>query len=136
MNEEIVPTDEKGERIKGWHPARPETGKGAVGLVFSRQAIIALLGSRHLAARPGDINRGWRLIDGGIVEAMQQAGWREYIHYPSLVQHTGMESAKTRTNHLTLVNHPHSYAASKCWMGEDFDCMTMALDKPRRVSLE
>jgi hypothetical protein len=51
----------------------------------------------HLIERTVDPHRGWRAIDGGIVEAMKQAGWSEWIHNPSLVQHTGQMSSMGNT---------------------------------------
>jgi hypothetical protein len=135
MNEEIVPVRD-GKKVEGWHAAAPETGKGAVALVFSRQAVIALLSAYHLAARFSDIREGWCRIDGGIVTAMLQQGWHEYIHYPSLVQHIGMRSAKAGKDHTPMLGHPDTYAHSRCWRGETFDCLGLLVDKPQAVVLE
>lgn len=84
-----------------WYPAgllqdderQLQSGRGAVGLVFSRQALMVLLSHRHLLERPTHAARGWRCVDGGIVNTMNKAGWLEYIHSPSLVQHTGYISS-------------------------------------------
>lgn len=75
-----------------YHGKKPQTGRGAVALVFDRNAVIELLSSRHLAERPLDECRGWRMVDGGVCTALNKAGIREYVHCPSLVDHTGMMS--------------------------------------------
>jgi hypothetical protein len=76
------------------HHGRPsQKGQGAVALVFDRAAVVELLSSRHLAARPRDTQRGWRRIDGGVVESMNRAGWREMVHQPSLARHLGARSS-------------------------------------------
>lgn len=83
-------------------------GRGAVALVFSLEAVLTLLtyqgpalsreqlrekvAACHMVDRPLDAGRGWRSVDGGVVEAMKKAGWKEYVHNPSLVQHTGKQS--------------------------------------------
>jgi hypothetical protein len=72
----------------GFYPSN-QLGKGALALVFSREAVITLLSSRHLVERPCDPHRGWRCVDGGIVDSFKKAGWAEYVHGPSLVVHTG-----------------------------------------------
>ena len=76
----------------GFYPAN-QLGKGAVALVFDRDCVVKLLSSEHLAVRPQDKDRGHKSIDGGIVTALKKAGKKEYVHDPSLVQHTGMQSS-------------------------------------------
>lgn len=89
-NQKSVPTCQ-GTPVDGWYTAN-QLGRGAVGLVFDRDAVVALLSSPHLAARPQDPVRGNVAIDGGIVTALTQVGYKEYVHHPSLLQHTGVES--------------------------------------------
>lgn len=103
----------------GQDPNRMQTGRGAVALVFDQPAVLTLLSSRHFLERPLDCVSGHRRVDGGIVTAMNKAGWREYIHNPSLVQHTGETS--------TIGNDGQKKAAT--WMGEGFDAMRL-LDDP------
>lgn len=98
----------------GWHPSN-QLGRSALGLVFTRAAVIDLLSQRSLAERPCDLHRGWRAIDGGVVDAMKRSGYTEYVHSPSLLQHTGDVSA--------MGNHPHR--PSKIWPGEKFDATTL-----------
>lgn len=108
----------------GWYESRPVTphapqwqsGRGAVALVFSRAAVITLLSQRSLVERVQDGQIKDRKIDGGIVNAMNLAGYREYVHNPSLVQHTGEQS--------TMGNLPHPQAQS--FLGEDYDALSLA----------
>lgn len=76
----------------GWFLSN-QRGLGAVALVFSREAVTSLLCSQHMVDRPKDMLRGWRAVDGGIVTAMNKAGYKEYVHSPSLVQHIGKKSS-------------------------------------------
>ena len=97
---------------KGWMLSN-QRGLGAQGLVFNRSAVLTLLGSKHALTKPQDKEMGWKSIDGGIVAAMNKAGWKEYIHMPSLIQHTGITS--------TLGNERQPVASS--FRGENFDLM-------------
>lgn len=108
-NESIAPKEGRKHR-EGWFESN-QCGKGAVALVFDNQTVIALLTSEHLALRPKDEGRGHKAIDGGVVTALAKAGIREWCHYPSLVQHTGSQSA--------MGNKPHP--SSKSFRGEDWD---------------
>lgn len=72
----------------GWYLAN-QLGRGAVALIFNKEAAKALLYSRHIVDRPEDPLRGHKSIDGGIVTALKKAGFSEYVHNPSLVQHIG-----------------------------------------------
>lgn len=98
----------------GWHLSN-QRGKGAVALVFSLEAVIALLSQPHIVGRPRNLVRGWRAVDGGVVTALRKAGWREYVHNPSLVQHTGAVSS--------VQNKSHPLAPS--FRGEGFDAMKL-----------
>lgn len=104
----FAPHGPDGKPSVGWYRSN-QWGKGAVALVFDRQGVVELLSSRHLAKRPsnregkGSGDRWYRSVDGGIVEAMNGsgnpapdngAGYAEYVHYPTLVQHTGHESSR------------------------------------------
>ena len=94
----------------GWYLS-DQLGKGAVALVFSHDAMQVLLTAHHMWSRPQSVKRGHRAIDGGIVDSFKKAGWREYVHNPSLVQHTGITS--------TMGNRRHQLATS--FRGEEFD---------------
>ncbi len=108
-NQSIAPEDHT-----GWYESN-QLGKGAVALVFNREAVATLLGTQHMAVRPQDVNRGWKAIDGGIVSAFKKEGWKEYVHNPSLVQHIGDIS--------TMRNKRHPKAAS--FKGETFDALNL-----------
>jgi hypothetical protein len=82
----------------GWYESN-QLGKGAVGLVFDKTSLLTLLGSPELLGRPQDTRRGHKAIDGGIVHALSKAGWKEYVHNPSLLQHTGVESVQNPLRH-------------------------------------
>lgn len=92
-----------------------QTGRGAVGLVFSLEAVTTLLRSVHLLERPQDSTRGWKSVDGGVVTSMNKAGWYEYVHNPSLLQHTGQVSS--------MGSKPQKLAES--FRGEEFDCLEL-----------
>jgi GNAT superfamily N-acetyltransferase len=94
----------------GWYPS-DQMGKGAVALVFSNEGLRTLLQQQHMVDRPLDASRGWRAVDGGIVESMRKAEWTEYVHNPSLVQHTGHQSSMGNLRH----------AQANSFRGEDFD---------------
>lgn len=107
-------------RALGWFPSN-QKGKGAVGLVFNRQGVLTCLTHKHMVERPLDAERGWKAIDGGIVSAFRKAGWTEYCHNPSLVQHTGDTSSMG--NKLKVCLHSESFR------GEEFDALSL-LDAP------
>lgn len=97
-----------------------QLGLGAVGLIFPHNALITLLTQKHMLTRKRDAVRGNHSLDGAIVEAMNQAGYSEYVHNPSLLQHTGEESS--------MGNAKHAKALS--YRGDDFDLMTLLKDTP------
>lgn len=107
-NQKLCP--DEGRHV-GWYKSN-QLGRGAVGLVFSREGVKTLFENRaHIIDRPEHVGRGWKAVDGGVVEAMRKAGWTELVHNPSLVQHTGDISA--------MGNRPHKKASS--FRGEEFD---------------
>ncbi len=119
---------------QGWHPAA-ERGKGALGLVFTREAVLALLthqdAAAHIVERPLHPTRGWRAVDGGVVDALRKAGWREFVHAPSLLQHVGQLSAmdKRRSSTGRGEGHPTydwgDRGSSPTFPGEDFDATSL-----------
>lgn len=102
------PENEK--QFQGWYQSN-QLGKGAVALVFSGEALRFLLGQKYFIERPMDVARGHRVVDGGIVTAFKNAGWKEYVHNPSLVQHTGKQSS--------MGSGPQELANT--FRGEEFD---------------
>ena len=83
-----------------YHGKKQQTGRGAVALVFSKEAVTTLLSEPHFVTKPLDVHNPWKRVDGCVVTAMNKAGWREYVHNPSLVQHTGKESSMENPQHL------------------------------------
>lgn len=81
----------------GWYEAN-QRGLGAVALVFNREAVVQLLSNDQIVGRPIDPN-GYKRIDGGFVTAFNSIGWKEYVHNPSLVQHTGLVSSMGNARH-------------------------------------
>ena len=98
----------------GWYHSN-QFGRGAVALIFDRQTVLTLLTHQHMVERPMDAHRGWKTVDGGILTALQKAGWVEWVHDPSLVQHTGLASS--------MGNKPHKLAVS--FPGEEWDASEM-----------
>lgn len=105
----------------GWHTySHHRTGLGALALVFDQRAMEAMFthqpSARHMFDRPHDANRGWKAIDGGVVESLRKADVREHVHNPSLVQHTGVRNS-------TVGNAVHPLADS--FRGENFDLLEL-----------
>jgi len=100
---------------QGWY-ASNQLGRGALALVFNREALITLLQADHTFRKPQDPKNGHRSIDGCVLTGMQQRGWKEYVHNPSLVQHAGRSMS-------TLKNIDWPDADS--FPGEDFDAMIL-----------
>lgn len=88
----------RAEEKPGWYLSN-QLGKGAQGLVYDREALCTLLTADHMCRRVEDPKRGWRNIDGGILESFRQAGYQEWVHKPSLLQHVGL---KTSMGNLTV----------------------------------
>lgn len=116
---------------------REQTGQGALALVFPRKALVELLTSLHLVTRPMDrppLNeqRGEerymadRNIDGCVVTAMNKAGYREYVHAPSLVQHVGDESVISGVveRQLAAAGKRRPPRVAKSFPGESFDALS------------
>lgn len=98
-----------------------QNGKGAVALVFDNPCVRLILSRPHMYDRIlNEYHRRDRAIDGVISESLRQEGWTEYVHNPSLVQHTGLISSMGNGEHL-LANS---------FMGEDFDLLSLL---PREV---
>lgn len=99
---------------EGWYESN-QCGRGAVALIFSREILLTLLSQRSFINRPQCQKRGHKAIDGGIIDTLKKIGIREYVHNPSLVQHTGLESS--------MGNKRHQLAIS--FRGEEFDALNL-----------
>lgn len=100
--------------VKGFYRSC-QWGKGAVALVFNRQAITSLLSNRILVNKPQDRVIGTKGIDGAICDSMKSMGITEYVHNPSLVQHIGEVSSMGNPRHEQAISFP----------GEGFDAMEL-----------
>ena len=104
---------------QGWMPAARSVqghqhGRGAVALVFNQEAAVKLLSSQYMQIRIMDAVKGHKSIDGAVVTAMNMEGWTEYVHNPSLTQHTGEVSSMGNRKH----------PISKCYV-DGFDPLTI-----------
>ena len=118
------------------YPSDWQRGLGALALCFTRNALITLIQHPHTCRKITDIGldtqggengqprtysdgskrlMGQVRVDGAIVTAMNLSGWHEWVHAPSLVQHTGDQSS--------MGNGRHPPAES--FRGEDFDCLSL-----------
>ncbi len=98
----------------GWHLSN-QFGRGAVGLVFSKEVTIKLLGSEYIVRRFLDEKRGHLSIDGGIISTLSKLSIKEMVHYPSLLYHTGRDSS---------VGHMEQKQATS-FPGEIYDAMEL-----------
>jgi hypothetical protein len=123
QNQVLAPTiDRTGRAYEGWFESN-QRGRGAVALVFSREGVHRLLTSyENIIDRPMVAIRGTKNIDGGVVSAMGKMGWKEYVHNPTLIQHTGLVS--------TL--GPNQYKLAQTYRGEDFDALELLKSPNRR----
>lgn len=121
-NEEVID-----RKPPGWYTGKAlrgstngfQVGVGAVALVFTLEAAQVILESRHTVKKPlADGMRGWKAIDGGVVNAMNCEGWHEYVHSPSLVQHIGRVSTVGNDDLSRLCR-------AKTFPGESFDALSL-----------
>lgn len=111
QNEELCP-----KNFTGWYPSN-QMGRGAQGLVFSRDGLRHLLSNPIVVDHPlqGNIKRN-RNIDGAINNALKKQGYTELVHRPSLVDHIGTES---------VIEQHASETFMPSFRGEDFDCLAL-----------
>lgn len=104
---------------------RWQWGLGAVALCFERAALEACVSSSHWIRKIADCRehnpsvgdfrqKRLRGIDGGVQSALNLAGYREYVHAPSLVQHVGHDSSMGNGRHKQALTFP----------GDQFDAMS------------
>ncbi len=129
-NQRRIPLENGDQQPVGWHKSN-QRGLGAVALVFDRDAVVALLQSKDLIERPLAGDRGWTKIDGGIVTCLSRFKIEEYIHNPTLVQHTGLE---TSLNVYIPNKAPIKHPLSESFLGEDFDAMELLSKTTTQVS--
>jgi len=96
-----------------YHGKMQQLGRGAQGLVFNREAVQALLSAQHMIIKPTAARFPHKKIDGAVVEAMNQAGYREWVHNPSLLQHIGAISTLGHPSYPTVSFNGESWNAAK-----------------------
>lgn len=104
--------------VDGWYPSN-QRGRGALGLVFTNNTVFRLLTSENMQAKPRATKNPHRSIDGVIVTAMNRVNILEYVHYPTLLQHTGTTSSIGNPQH----DRPFSFK------GEEFDATQFIPEK-------
>lgn len=100
---------------KGWSLS-DQWGRGALGLVFTNEATTRLLAAPYLVNHPKHAHLGRRGIDKAVLESFKAIGWREMVHNPSLVQHTGR---------ISSIGHRMPVVESPVFCGEDFDALEL-----------
>lgn len=100
----------KGE--DGWSLAA-QRGKGGQGLVFNRESLIAILQHDKFYTRFKDRKRGHKNVDGSVCDALEQMGFQEWVHHPSLIDHTGAGGL------TAMANRPQPEISA--FRGEDYD---------------
>lgn len=123
----------------GWHAAAELTGqggngrqvnKGALALVFSNACVEALLSHPSIVGKCRG-SRAKTNIDGSVGGALNQLGWREMIHNPSLVDHIGGDCSiieKQIEKEVELKQRAHVRGVlPKCqsFRGTEFDCLEL-----------
>lgn len=115
QNTRLCPQEGSGARLReGWFLSN-QMGRGAVALVFDRAGVQTLLSHPHMVEKFLDTDRGHRSVDGAIITALKDRGYKELVHHPSLVQHMGDVS--------TMGSRRHPQAET--FRGEDWDAMSL-----------
>lgn len=137
-NQQLVPPDPKNpaQAATGWFRSN-QRGRGGLGLVFSQDVAYKLLGSQHMYSRMRNLERGWQSIDGAVVTALAHQGVVEFIHSPSLTQHTGSVSimGKDSQSHPHYLAHPEwkrhtdPQPVAPLFRGADFDAMELIKER-------
>ena len=103
----------------GWFISN-QKGLGAQGLVFNHEAVMLMLKHKNFVDRPMDPNRGWRRIDGGVVNTMAAVGWVEYVHKPSLIDHTGLQSSMANPRQPRINTFPGQAFDARTLLGDNY----------------
>jgi hypothetical protein len=116
---------------EGWFPSG-QRGLGAVGLMFDNQTASQLLAYDLLLKNCTTCNRP-RSIDGAICNALSRVGIKEYVHWPSLLQHTGIESTQGH-NYGTVGSFNPEFDPLTFLPGNDYSKTGDKPGEPARVS--
>lgn len=106
----------------GWYQSR-QSGRGALGLVFSHDTIEVLLRHEHTFKRPMGVKHSTCNIDGGVVSALSDArsgpkGWKEYCHNPPLLYHAGHKQSVIGPRH-------NNWPETQNFRGAEFDALDL-----------
>jgi hypothetical protein len=128
QNEQVVAGEESGKwyegsQISGGNSQGLQRGQGALGLVFDRDGIKKLLASPITVNKITDPKRGHKAIDGAVATVMNSVGYREMVHNPSLLRHTGILSAIRSQDAGEETDCP--FAPDLTFPGEDFDALSL-----------
>jgi hypothetical protein len=100
--------------VPGWHESN-QLGRSACGLVFDRSTVDCLLRMERFVRGPGN---GETMSDAVVIATLKSLGYKELIHYPSLLQHVGLES--------TLGN---SIGRVSAFVSEDVDLLSVPISE-------
>ncbi len=101
--------------VPGWHESN-QLGRSACGLVFDRSTVDCLLRMERFVRGP---ENGETMSDAIVIATLKSLGYKELVHYPSLLQHVGLES--------TLGN---SIGRVSAFVSEDVDLLSVPAPEP------
>ena len=101
------------EDPQGWFKA-PRNGKGAQGLVLDHDAVEALFAEPRIVKKFQELKNPRKSLDGAVRDALDNAGYREWVHNPSLLYHTGAMGKTSIEGNLRKQPYITSF------LGEDF----------------
>jgi hypothetical protein len=99
----------------GWHESN-QLGRSACVLVFDRATVDCLLRMERFLRGPAS---GETMSDADVIATLKLLGYKELVHFPSLLQHVGLES--------TLGN---SIGQASVYLGEDYDLLSLPAPTP------
>jgi hypothetical protein len=107
----------------GWFISN-QRGRGALALVFSHSVVLKLLTDPRIMAKPRSKKNAHRSIDGVVVTTLSEhLKIREYVHYPTLVQHIGDCSS--------IGNRQHERPTS--FLGEEYNALSLSSSSSENV---
>jgi hypothetical protein len=95
--------NERKDKTHGWYYP-PYKGLGAVGLMFDQSAMRKLLSDEKI---PAHVSRGYRTKTDALIKRALSATHPEFVHYPSLLQHTGTVSTQGHNHGRMRTFDPH-----------------------------
>lgn len=115
LNLNTFPRNEQlAKGVEGWYLSK-QTGKSATALIFDTEAVETILLDYHWIGKFRSGRKSHCNVDGSIIDLMKPKGFKEYVHMPSLVQHTGDISSFSGKK----------YPKSNSFRGEDFNILEL-----------